>query len=141
MVVIRQFFPDRATRHDTDDAAPPQTAVGSLAAVSLRTEITDVAGRAVVALTGSVDLATVPTLQNALARAIVERAGEVVAVDLDAVDTVDDVALGILLGAAGRARRNGGDVVIVCANDNLREKFALTGLDRAITVTMTLANP
>lgn len=108
--------------------------------MSLTAETTDVAGHAVVALTGSVDLSTVPTLQNALARAIVERSGEVVAVDLDAVDTVDDVALGILLGAAGRARRNGGDVVIVCANDNLREKFALTGLDRAISVTTSLAD-
>ena len=107
--------------------------------MSLRTEITDVAGRAVVVLTGSVDLSTVPTLQNALARVVVERSGEVVAVDLDAVDSVDDIALGILLGAAGGARRNGGDVVIVCANEHLREKFALTGLDRAIVVSATLA--
>ena len=108
--------------------------------MSLRTEITDVAGRAVVVLTGSVDLSTVPTLQNALARVIVERPGETVAVDLDSVDTVDDVALGILLGAAGRARRNGGDVVIVCANEHLRERFGFTGLDRAITVTTSLAD-
>ena len=107
--------------------------------MSLRAEATDVAGRAVVVLTGSVDLSTVPTLQNALARAIVERPGETVAVDLDAVDTLDDVALGILLGAAGRARRNGGDIVIVCANDRLRGRFGLTGLDRAITVTASLA--
>ena len=107
--------------------------------MSLRAEVTDVAGRAVVVLAGSVDLSTVPTLQNALARAVVEHAGEVVAVDLDAVDTVDDVALGILLGAAGRARRSGGDVVIVCATEHLREKFTLTGLDRAITVTTSLA--
>jgi anti-anti-sigma factor len=108
--------------------------------VSLRAEINDVAGRAIVVLTGSVDLSTVPTLQNALARVVVERPGETVAVDLDGADTVDDVALGILLGAAGRARRNGGDIVIVCANEHLRDRFALTGLDRAVTVTATLAN-
>jgi anti-sigma B factor antagonist len=107
--------------------------------MSLRADVTDVAGRAVVVLTGSVDLSTVPTLQNALARIVVERSGEVVAVDLDAVDTVDDLALGIFLGAAGRARRNGGDIVIVCATEHLREKFAVTGLDRAITVTTSLA--
>lgn len=107
--------------------------------MSLRAETTDVAGRAVVVLSGSVDLSTVPTLQNVLARVVVERPGETVAVDLDGIDTVDDVGLGILLGAAGRARRNGGDVVIVCANDHLRDKFAVTGLDRAITVTMSLA--
>lgn len=108
--------------------------------MTLRAETTEVGGRVVVVLTGSVDLSTVPTLQNALARAIVDHPAETVAVDLDVVDTVDDIALGILLGAAGRARRNGGDVEIVCASDHLREKFAVTGLDRAITVRPTLAN-
>lgn len=108
--------------------------------MSLRAETTDVAGRAVVVLTGSVDLSTVPTLQNALARIVVERPGETIAVDLDAVDTVDDVGLGILLGAAGRARRTNGDVVVVCSNEHLRERFSITGLDRAITVATSLAD-
>ena len=138
-MVIGQFFRDRTAQHESEDE-PADGVIGSLAAVTLRAEITDVAGRAVVVLTGSADLSTVPTLQNALARVIVERQGETVAVDLDAVDTVDDVALGLLLGAAGRARRNGGDIVIVCANEHLRDRFAVTGLDRAITVTTSLAD-
>lgn len=106
--------------------------------MSLRADTTEVSGRAVVLLTGSVDLATVPTLQNALGRVLVEHPGETIAVDLDGVDALDDIGLGILLGAAGRARRNGGDVVIVCGNATLRERFALTGLDRAITVSAAL---
>ena len=106
----------------------------------LRTETVDVAGRAVVVLTGSVDLATVPTLQNALGRVIVDHPGERIAVDVDAVDALDDIGLGILLGAAGRARRGGGDVVVVCGNARLREQFELTGLDRAITVSPSLAD-
>jgi len=106
--------------------------------MSLRADVTEVAGRPVVALSGSVDLSTVPTLQNALGRVLVEHPGETIAVDLDAVDALDDIGLGILLGAAGRARRGGGDVVIVCRNDTLRERFALTGLDRAITVSAAL---
>lgn len=105
----------------------------------LRAEITDVAGRAVLVLAGGVDLSTVPTMQNALARVIVERAGETITVDLDSVDGIDDVGLGILLGAAGRARRNGGDIEIVCGNARLRDRFAITGLDRAITVNATLS--
>lgn len=103
--------------------------------MALRAEITNVSGRPVVSLTGTVDLSTVPTLQNALARVLVEHAGKQVAVDLDSVDALDDIGLGVLLGAAGRARRNHGDVVIVCANASLRERFAITGLDRAITIT------
>lgn len=101
----------------------------------LRADVTEVAGNAVVVLTGSIDLATVPTLQNALARVLVDRAGETIAVDLDGVDSIDDVGLGVLLGAAGRARRTAGDLTVVCSSEVLRQQFALTGLDRAITVT------
>lgn len=106
--------------------------------MSLRADVTEVSGRVVVSLTGSVDLSTVPALQNTLGRALVDHSGETVAVDLDGVDAVDDVGLGILLGAAGRARRNGGDIVIVCSNTTLRDRFTLTGLDRAITITSSL---
>lgn len=106
--------------------------------MSLRAEVTDVAGRLVVVLTGSVDLSTVPTLQNTLTRVLVEHPGGPVAVDLDDVEALDDVGIGIILGAAGRARRQGGDLVIVCSNESLRERFSITGLDRAITITPSL---
>ena len=107
--------------------------------MSLHAEISDVGGRAVVTLAGSVDLSTVPTLQNTLMRVVLERPGETIAIDLDAVDTIDDVGLGILLGAAGRARRRDGDLLIVCSNPALRDRFAETGLDRAVTVRAALS--
>lgn len=107
--------------------------------MSLRTEVSAVAGRLVVVLSGSVDLSTVPTLQNTLDRVLVEHPGEQVAVDVDAVDTLDDIGLGVILGAAGRARSHGGDLVIVCSNASLRERFSITGLDRAITITASLS--
>jgi len=106
--------------------------------MSLRAEVSEVVGQPVVSLTGSVDLSTVPTLQNTLARVLVEHPGEVVAVDLDGVDALDDIGLGVLLGAAGRARVNRGDIVIVCRSDKLRQRFTVTGFDRAITVTSSL---
>ena len=56
-----------------------------------------------------------------------------VAVDLDGVDALDDTALGVLLGAAGRGRQAGGDLAIVCASERLRGRFAVTGLDRAVS--------
>ena len=109
--------------------------------MSLRVEVADVAGRPVVVLNGSLDLSTVPVLQNALTRVVVDRPGATIAVDLDAVDALDDIGLGILLGAAGRARRGGGDIVIVCNVASLTERFAITGLDRAISVQPTLTPP
>ena len=104
----------------------------------MRAEISEVAGRVVVVVSGAADLSTVPALQNALVRAVLEHPGETIAVDLDAVDVLDDPALGILLGAAGRARRRGGDLVIVCRHDILRDQFVLTGLDRAVRVLSSL---
>jgi anti-sigma B factor antagonist len=93
----------------------------------------------VLSLTGSVDLATVAELSDLLQRLINDHAGQSVLVDLDGVDALDDTGLGILLGAAGRARQIGGDLGIVCADDQRRKRFPFTGLDRAIAVTATVA--
>jgi anti-sigma B factor antagonist len=59
-------------------------------------------------------------------------------VDLDGVTALDDTGLGMLLGAAGRAREAGGQLVVVCTNERLLHRFALTGLDRAVTVQSSL---
>ena len=98
-----------------------------------------VAGRPVVALTGSLDLATVPSLHNALATAILDHPATTIAVDLHGVEALDDVGLGVLLGAAGRARRGGGDLVVATTDEAMRQRFALTGFDRAITVTPSVS--
>jgi anti-sigma B factor antagonist len=109
--------------------------------MNFRAEQRDVAGRHVVALSGTVDLGTVPALLNALATALLDRRGASIAVDLDGVEAFDDVGLGIILGAAGRARRDGGELTVVCSNPRLRERLAVTGFDRAIDVTETLSQP
>ena len=96
-------------------------------------------GRHVVALSGTVDLGSVPALLNALASALLDRRGATIAVDLDGVEALDDIGLGILLGAAGRARRDGGDLVVVCTNTAMRDRFAVTGFDRAVSVVGSLS--
>lgn len=98
-----------------------------------------VGGRPVVALSGALDLSSVPALQNALTTAILDHPAETIAVDLDGVESLDDVALGVLLGAAARARRAGGDVVVVAADESVRQRFALSGFDRAIVVAASLS--
>lgn len=108
--------------------------------VLLRSSLDVVDGTAVLSLAGGVDMASVPTLQDALTKAVLDHPGERLAVDLDAVDVLDDVALGVLLGAAGRARRRGGELVVVCSNEWLRAELTVTGFDRAIEVRRTLAD-
>jgi anti-anti-sigma factor len=108
-------------------------------AVQLRGTIERVGSVPVLSLTGSVDLATVAELRDLLLRLINDYAGQSVLVDLDGVDGLDDAGLGILLGAAGRARQIGGNLGVVCADTQRRERFSLIGLDRAIAVTATVA--
>ena len=107
--------------------------------MDLRLSIDVVDRLPVLTLSGAVDLATLPVLQGGLLRLLVDHRGQRVAVDVDGVDALDDTGLGVLLGAAGRARQAGGDLVIVCANERLRTRFAVTGLDRAVSVTGGIA--
>ena len=93
---------------------------------------------AVLQVNGEIDLATLPLLRDHLSRAIGEHPGTTVHVDLDGVTALDDTGLGMLLGAAGQAREHGGDLVLVCTNDRLLQRFELTGLTRAVTVKASL---
>ena len=88
----------------------------------------------VLQIRGEVDLATLPLLRDQLTRAIAAHHGRTVAVDVDGLIALDDTGMGMLLGAAGRAREHGGDVVLVCSDARLRQRFAVTGLDRALQV-------
>jgi anti-anti-sigma factor len=104
----------------------------------LRVAASRVAARPVVALGGVADLSTVPVLQNALTTAILDNPATTIAVDLDGLEALDDVALGVLLGAAARARRRGGDLVVVTNDDALRQRLTLSGFDRAVDVATSL---
>jgi len=98
---------------------------------------TRVGATPVLQLSGEVDLATLPRLADALMRFAVEAI--VAAVDVDGVHVMDDTALGLLLGAAGRARQAGGDIVVICNEGLLRDRLALTGFDRAVRVADRIA--
>lgn len=100
--------------------------------MELTARLTRIGETQVLHLSGEVDLATLPRLSDALVR--LEAAGGTCAVDLDGVVVLDDAALGLLLGAAGRARRGGGDLVVVCTSAPLRSRLAQTGFERAVRV-------
>ena len=98
---------------------------------------TTVGTLSVLQVSGEVDLATLPRLADALTRAV--GGPDTVAVDLDGVHVMDDTGLGLILGAAGRARQAGGDVAVVCSSALLRERLAITGFDRAVRVVSRLS--
>jgi len=100
--------------------------------------LTELAEMPVLQVSGEIDLATLPVFRDALTRAISLHPGATLAVDLDGVYALDDTGFGMLLGAAASAREHHGDLVIVSTNERLRARFALTRLDRAVTVLTSL---
>lgn len=105
-----------------------------MAGVDLNVRVDLVGSRPVLSVEGLVDLATVPTLHAHLQRALLDHPGTTLTVDLDGVTALDDCGLGTLLGAAGRARDAGGDLVVVARGERLRRRFRATRLDRAVEV-------
>jgi len=96
--------------------------------------LTTLGAAPVLHLSGEIDLATVPLLRDHLARAMSLHANDTLFVDLDGLSSIDDTGFGLLLGAAGRCREQGAELVVVCTNERLLARFALTGFDRAIRV-------
>jgi anti-sigma B factor antagonist len=107
-------------------------------AVDVTTAVIEVSGVPTLVVEGVIDLATVAELRDALTRLLREHPHDTVVVDLDGAAAIDDVGLGVLLGMAGRARADGGDIDIVCTRPALREQFAQTRLDRALTIRSTV---
>ena len=95
--------------------------------------------RHVLSVEGSLDLATLPRFGDALARLLTESHSSVCVVDLDGAATVDDAAFGLLLGAAGRARNEGGDLAVVCTDARLCRRLADTGFDKAVRVVSSIS--
>jgi len=112
---------------------------GTVAGVELRGDISVVGGRAIVALSGVADLSTLPTLRDLLMRTVVLHPDATVAVDLDGVGVLDDAALGVVLGMAGRLRERGHDLVVVATRPAVLDRFRVTGFDRAVAVVPSLA--
>ena len=103
-------------------------------AVDLVCRTVTIGGLPTLQASGEIDLSTVPMLHDALRRLVADHLGQTVAIDLDGITVLDDTGLGVLLGAAGRARDQAGDLVIVCTTERLLHRFDLSGLSRAVEV-------
>ena len=104
------------------------------AIVNLSTTTRMVGDAVVLGLDGIADLASAPRLQGALRRVIAQHPGRRIVVDLDGSLTLDDVALGLLLGAAATARSGGGELEVVATESKLRERLTATRFDLAVAV-------
>ncbi len=91
----------------------------------------------VVSLGGEVDLYTAPELKQELHRLVGEGATRLV-IDMSETTFIDSTTLGVLLSVVKRIRPEGGSVVLVCPDRNVRRIFEITLLDRVFAIVDTL---
>jgi anti-sigma B factor antagonist len=94
-------------------------------------------GHVLVSVIGEIDIATVPQLRGQLVA--LAAAGPALIVDLDQVSFIDAAGLGAVATAARQGAGHGTCVHVVCARRQVRRLFMITGLDRHILLTRTLA--
>jgi anti-sigma B factor antagonist len=105
---------------------PPQLAV----------QVTREPGYTIVTVAGELDIATAPELRECLVPLLAEC--RTLVIDLDRVSFCDATGLGVLAGAANRARANRARLHLVCSRPNIRRLFDLTGLARRLPLARTL---
>jgi anti-sigma B factor antagonist len=99
----------------------------------LTVETSERGGWTVVRAQGQLDVATAPDFRQDLLEAQYGGSTRVV-VDLDGVEFLDSMGLGVLVGALKRARTHAGEFVVVCSRDRLLQLFEVTGLDAILRV-------
>ena len=93
-------------------------------------------GRAVVAVSGEVDVYTAPTLREHLNGRIADGATHLV-VDLNDVGFMDSTGLGVLVGGLKRLRQADGNLQVVCHSEPVLKIFKVTGLMDVLGVVET----
>jgi anti-sigma B factor antagonist len=102
--------------------------------VALQVAREDAEGVAVVAVHGELDIENAAALKQALVEAIGEHRGRRIVVDLEGLEFIDSVGLGILIGGLKRARSSDGDLVLVATGRNVLRVLELTGLVRVFEI-------
>ena len=90
----------------------------------------------VISLAGEVDLYTAPEFKQQLLEVIGQGGTEVV-VDFTDTTFIDSTTLGVLLSVVKRVRPEGGAVVLVCPDRNVKRIFEITLLDRVFAIVDT----
>jgi anti-sigma B factor antagonist len=80
---------------------------------------------------GDVDFDAAPQLKRHI-MSRVDAGDRQFIVDLSAVEFIDSTAIGVLVGALRRLAANGGSLLVVCDNEDIRGIFETVGLEHVI---------
>ncbi len=94
-------------------------------------------GRAVVSVSGELDMGTSPLLRKCL-EAQLEAGRFDIVVDLLAVTFLDSTALGVLVGSDKSCSAAGGGLRLVFGESRVLKVFEITGLNKAFTILPTV---
>ena len=106
--------------------------MGGALTITVRSE----RGAVIAAVTGEIDISTVPQLRERLFE-LADNGGTLI-VDLNRVTFIDSAGLGALVGTARRADEHGGSLHAVCDRPQTRKLLWMTGVDRRIPLTATV---
>jgi len=95
-------------------------------------------GATIVTVSGEIDVATAPQLQESL-HALIAQGRSSLVIDLLAVTFLDSTALGVLVGALKRCREQGGDLQLVMADARIMKIFEITGLHKVFPMVDALS--
>lgn len=81
--------------------------------------------------TGEVDIATAPVFRTALDEAFRESPGNMT-LHFDELVYMDSTGLGVIIGAYGRMKEHGFQIVLRNPQDNIRKLLHITSLDKIL---------
>jgi anti-sigma B factor antagonist len=90
-------------------------------------------GTPVVSVTGEVDLATAPALEQTLLGVVEDRAGELI-VDLSGCSFLDSRGLRALIATRERLERSNRPLALVLSNPSVLKIFQITGFDELFEI-------
>lgn len=96
-------------------------------------------GWVVVAPRGQLDVATAPDFRELLVEAAFGEAAHGLVIDLDGLEFLDSIGLGVLVEALKRARTHQTSFAIKCTRERLLQLLDLTGLREVLPVVDSLA--
>lgn len=94
-------------------------------------------GRYAVAVAGDLDLDVAPTLHTCLGD-LVDGGASTIVVDLLEVSYIDSAGLAVFASTRKALEEDGGELILVVDNPNLRKLLTITGVDCGVSVEKSL---
>lgn len=101
--------------------------------MDLGLEVIERNGRAVLSVTGEVDVYTAPQFREQLIE-LVDLGHRNIVVNLEGVEFLDSTGLGVLVGGLKRVRSHDGDLALVCTQHRILKVLEITGLTKVFTI-------